>query len=122
MRKNWVEITDTDAIERIIHQSNRQPQIIFKHSTRCGTSSRAYKELDNITDDLASLQVEINYLDVIKSRNVSRMMADQLGVKHQSPQIILVQNNRVVWHASHYEITAGKIIEKTKEAIEALSL
>ncbi|HKJ46113.1 MAG TPA: bacillithiol system redox-active protein YtxJ [Balneolales bacterium] len=122
MRKNWVETTDTDAIERIIHRSNRQPQIIFKHSTRCGTSSSAYKELDRITDDIAPLQVEINYVDVIKNRNVSRMIAERLGVKHQSPQILLVQNNNVIWHASHYDITAEKIIEKSKEAVEALSL
>ncbi|HEY8416227.1 MAG TPA: monothiol bacilliredoxin BrxC family protein [Thermaerobacter sp.] len=32
-------------------------------------------------------------------------MARRLGVRHQSPQALLVQRGAVRWHASHWDIT-----------------
>lgn len=121
MRTNWVEITDTDAIERIIHRSNRKPQFIFKHSTRCPISSHAYTEVSSVTDDIAD-EVDINYVDVISQREVSREIARRLDIEHESPQILLVENNKVVWDASHYDIEGEIILEKARASVEALSL
>lgn len=41
---------------------------------------------------------------VIESRPLSLWLADRLNVKHASPQIMLVKNGVVVWHASHGSI------------------
>ncbi|HKJ34535.1 MAG TPA: bacillithiol system redox-active protein YtxJ [Balneolales bacterium] len=121
MRDYWVKTTDTDAIERIIHRSNRVPQFIYKHSTRCGVSSHTYRELSDVTDELIP-DIEINYVDVIANRDVSNEIAERLDVEHQSPQLLLIQSNKVVWKASHYDIEADVIKEKAKEAIKALAV
>ncbi len=121
MRTHWVEITSTDAIERIIHRSNRKPQFIFKHSTRCPVSSQAYSEVSSVTDAICD-DVEINYVDVISYRAVSREIAKLLDIEHESPQIILVENNKVVWNASHFDIEAEAILEKARASVKALSV
>lgn len=41
---------------------------------------------------------------VIESRPLSLWLADRLNVNHASPQIMLVKNGVVVWHASHGSI------------------
>jgi bacillithiol system protein YtxJ len=46
---------------------------------------------------------------VIADRPVARGIAEQCGVKHQSPQAILFERGRAVWHASHDAITTGAL-------------
>ncbi len=48
---------------------------------------------------------------VIESRPLSLMLADQLSVKHESPQMILVYENRAVWSASHGKVKADNLAQ-----------
>jgi bacillithiol system protein YtxJ len=44
---------------------------------------------------------------------VSDHAAARLGVRHETPQAILLRDGRPVWNASHFRITAdalGKIV------------
>jgi bacillithiol system protein YtxJ len=52
---------------------------------------------------------------VIEDREVSNAMEDQLGVEHESPQVIVVSRGKPVWHAAHFRVTA----EALEEAIAA---
>jgi transposase InsO family protein len=40
-----------------------------------------------------------------RERTLSRRIADRTGVRHESPQAILVERGRAVWNASHGAIT-----------------
>ena len=42
-------------------------------------------------------------------RPVSRALAELVGVAHQSPQALLVEDGRGSWHASHWDITAASL-------------
>ena len=44
--KNWNSITSHEAVETIVKQSYNKPQIIFKHSVRCGISSHAQHRIE----------------------------------------------------------------------------
>jgi bacillithiol system protein YtxJ len=37
---------------------------------------------------------------------VSDAAAQRLGIRHETPQAILLRDGRVVWNASHFRITA----------------
>ncbi|MBK5099311.1 MAG: DUF2847 family protein, partial [Gemmatimonadetes bacterium] len=39
-------------------------------------------------------------------------IADRLGIRHQSPQIILLADGQPVWNASHGAVTAEILTEK----------
>ncbi|KYP80718.1 hypothetical protein AYW79_07865 [Ferroacidibacillus organovorans] len=46
---------------------------------------------------------------VIESRSLSLALADELGVRHASPQVILIKRGKAIWHTSHYKITDASI-------------
>ena len=83
---------------------------LFKHSTRCGASSRAYRQVGSYEEADGSIPVFV--IDVIAERNLARSIADRLEIRHQSPQIILLAGGQPVWHASHGSVTAEILTEK----------
>jgi monothiol bacilliredoxin len=42
-------------------------------------------------------------------RALSNAIAQKLGVRHETPQALLVKNGRVVWSASHFRVTAAAV-------------
>jgi bacillithiol system protein YtxJ len=88
--------------------SATRPVLLFKHSLTCPISSRAYREFETYLEH-PNPNVSYGLITVQHSRQVSDEAARRLGVKHESPQAILVSHGRVLWHASHMEITAAEI-------------
>lgn len=84
--------------------------IVFKHSTRCSISSRAYEQFQTFA--AAASRGVLLYVDVIASRILSNEIAETFGVLHQSPQILFFKDGKVVWHASHSSITTQRIVEE----------
>ncbi|MEN8144892.1 MAG: bacillithiol system redox-active protein YtxJ [Gemmatimonadota bacterium] len=78
--------------------------ILFKHSTACGTSARAFRQVNKF---LALTPSEPVYMvDVISQRELSRQIEERFGVRHESPQVILVRGGVAKWNASHFRLTA----------------
>jgi bacillithiol system protein YtxJ len=46
----------------------------------------------------------IYLLDLIRFRSISNKIESKLGVEHQSPQLILLNDGSVVYDASHHMI------------------
>jgi bacillithiol system protein YtxJ len=89
--------------------------IIFKHSLTCPISSRALREFQSHLSK-ADSRVSYNLITVQSARAVSNEVAARLGVRHESPQAILIVNGREVWNASHFDITASTIKQAIKNA------
>jgi len=104
---NWNELTSMDQLELLEIQSQTQPVLIFKHSTRCSISRFALKQFENEFD----LQDKIApyFLDLLNHRDISNEIAIQFNVQHQSPQILLLKNRVVVYHTSHENIDATEL-------------
>jgi bacillithiol system protein YtxJ len=84
-------------------------KIIFKHSTKCPTSRRAKKEMDTFLKNNQQA-LEYEFVDVIDNRDRSNEIEKQYGIQHESPQIIILDNNdNVIWDASHRAITEESI-------------
>lgn len=106
----YKEISTLDEWNEIYEKSNTQKVLVFKHSTTCPISAQAYDEFEHY------LQAENNevlhvLVKVIESRPVSNQIAEQLGVQHQSPQAILIENKAAKWDTSHWHIKKDKLIE-----------
>jgi bacillithiol system protein YtxJ len=56
------------------------------------------------------------WVRVIEERPVSLGFAEKVGVQHESPQALLVKNGQVVWHDSHWGITASALREAVTKA------
>lgn len=105
----WTDLTDKDQITIAKEESKDKTIGIFKHSTRCGISRMVLKNFEKQYSD--NENVKLYFLDLVKYREVSNAVADELSVRHESPQFILLKNEEVVYHASHQDIEAEKLEE-----------
>ncbi len=95
-----ITIQSKADFELLIENSFIRPQLIFKHSTRCSISRYVLSDfIAHFT--FSSDELEAHYLDLLSYREISNQIAEQLEVIHQSPQILLIKNGKVVVYASH---------------------
>jgi len=102
MKARFNKIHEIKELDALIEQSSEQAVILFKHSTTCPISVGVYQEISNADAD-------INLIVVQQARDVSSAIAERTGVKHESPQAIVLKNGEVVYHASHYDVTAQEV-------------
>jgi len=103
MKARFNEINNTEELDKLFEKSNEQAVILFKHSTTCPISAGVYQEISNADAD-------INLIVVQQARNVSDALTKMTGVRHESPQAVIVRNGKVVYHASHYDVTADDVM------------
>jgi len=102
MKARFNEINDTAELDALFEKSNEQPVVLFKHSVTCPISAGVYHEVSNADAD-------INLIVVQRARDVSNAIAEKTGIRHESPQAIVLKNEEVVYHASHYDVTARDV-------------
>lgn len=90
--------------------SGAAPVLIFKHSTTCPISAQAHRQFHTWAQALPAGHLQLAQVRVIEERPVSQEIARATGVRHESPQALLIQQGRVVWHASHYDITQDALM------------
>jgi monothiol bacilliredoxin len=102
-----------DELDRALAASGHRPLLLFKHSFTCGVSAEA---LDELVAHLNERPTNAAYamVTVQTHREVSNAVASQLGVRHETPQALLIRDGRVVWSASHFRVTATAMGEAIK--------
>ncbi|MBK6939849.1 MAG: bacillithiol system redox-active protein YtxJ [Planctomycetes bacterium] len=89
--------------------------LLFKHSTACPISAAAYDEyLEFLGGPGRSTRSAV--IRVIEERPVSNHAATELGVRHESPQALLVRDGKLVWNASHRAITSKALAQAVRDA------
>ena len=107
---DWQLLNSPAELENIKEKSTTKPQVILKHSTRCPISSMAKKRLERHWN-FDEQTLDIYYLDLIAYRSISNQIADDFGVTHESPQILIIKNKQAVFHTSHNDISVEVIHE-----------
>lgn len=104
-----IQLREEQDLAPLLERSQKEPIVFFKHSTQCSRSAAAHEELQKFQSKNPS--VPCGMVLVIEDRNVSNAMEDQLGIEHESPQVIVVCHGKPVWHAAHYRVTAKALEE-----------
>jgi bacillithiol system protein YtxJ len=99
---NLIKLDTLDKLQAAIEESRIRPVLLFKHSSSCGISAGVFREVSLVDS-------EINIVVVQTDRHISNEIERHTGIKHQSPQAIVLRNGEAVYHASHYDITADDI-------------
>jgi bacillithiol system protein YtxJ len=105
---SWKSVTEKEQFYSLLENSAEKPQIIFKDSRTCGISAHAKHRLE-MGFGLIAEKVDFHYLDLLTYRPISNLVAQELKVTHQSPQIILLKNKQVVYTSSHHAIDPAVI-------------
>lgn len=107
----WKRLDHLSQLDTIAEASNGQPQLIFKHSTRCSISSAAKHRLELELDALGQ-RFNLYFLDLVLHREVSNGVANRFGAIHESPQVLVVEKGKVVINITHYDISAQRILSQ----------
>lgn len=102
MDNHFISLTDTDALNQLLAQSHDAPVILFKHSTTCPISAAAYEQMTRTLSPVSLVIVQ-------RARDLSRQIETQTGVRHESPQAIILSKGQAVWSASHWNVTAEAV-------------
>ncbi len=103
---NWIPLSSAEELEKLIRKSEQQPQVIFKHSTRCSISAVAKSRLEKSE---APEEIPFYYLDLISYRPLSNSIAERFGIEHESPQILVIKNGKCVYDESHMGIDMDEL-------------
>ena len=107
--KNLVPLQDLESLEAAIAESQNRPVLLFKHSRYCGVSCEALDELQSHIEGREPGDVAYKVITVQTHRPVSDAVAQRLGIRHETPQAILLRDGKPVWNASHFRITATQL-------------
>ncbi len=107
MNANFIKLDSIEKLDQLFEESHEKPVILFKHSTTCPISSGVYEEISRVAGD-------INLVIVQTARPISLAIAEKTGVRHESPQAIVIKNSEVVYHASHFDVTAEDVSKSLK--------
>lgn len=96
----WIDLNSILQIESIKEASKERPQIIFKHSTTCGISRMVMNQFKS-SYTLDESEADLYYLDLLKHREITNQVSRIFGIRHESPQLIVIKNGQVIAHESH---------------------
>jgi bacillithiol system protein YtxJ len=108
MNNHFSQITDEQALNQLLARSHEAPVILFKHSSTCPVSSRAYQQMSEVKEDVSLIVVQ-------RARHLSKEIESSTGIRHESPQVIVLRNGEAVWSASHFDITSDAVEQAVRE-------
>ena len=108
MHPNLTILQAPDQLDRVLDSSSERPVLLFKHSFTCGISAEALDELvDHLNNRDHDLPVAM--VTVQTHRDLSNAVSAKLGIRHETPQALLIKGGKVVWSASHFRVTSDSV-------------
>lgn len=104
----FLPLTNAESLNELFQRSEDCPIVLFKHSSTCPISGAAYKEMENFDGEVAIIVIQ-------QSRDISKEVEQRTGLRHESPQVIIVRNGTAVWNASHWDIKADAVARAIDE-------
>lgn len=98
----------------IVEHSQREPVVLFKHSSICPISAGAYDRIMKGIED-KHITMPVYLLVVQQDRALSHEFAQNLHVRHESPQAIIIENGKAVFDVSHGEVTAEALVMRQSD-------
>lgn len=105
----WKYIESEEDLKKAIESSFNQKIGIFKHSTSCFISKTVLRNFEKEIQNLAQ-KPELYFLDLLAYRAISNKIAEDLQIRHESPQFLVIENGKVINNASHQHISADQIV------------
>lgn len=90
----------------LLEKSDEQPFLIFKLSMTSLSSVTAKKEMESLVTDIPRYVV-ISQLD----KKVSNAVELDTGVKHETPQLLIIKDKKAIWQATRYQIKQSVVLD-----------
>ena len=102
MDEKFININNVESLNDFIGSLSGSSGVLFKHSNMCGVSSRAYAEMTKLPHPVGLVVVQ-------DARAVSDEIERRWSVSHETPQVLIIQDGKVLWSASHFQIKVADV-------------
>jgi bacillithiol system protein YtxJ len=99
---HFVEVGDEAQLDEVFHRSERQTELLYLNDPYCGLSDIARSELSD-------LDIELNVVNVHSQARLLQLIEERTGVRHESPQVLVLEGGLARWSASHRKVTAAAL-------------
>lgn len=107
--------TETDWTDALSH-SAEEPVVVFKHSSACSLSGRADEQIRMLEE---SIDLPIYKLVVQKNRSLSDKIAESLGIRHETPQAIILDDRAPMFDTSHFDVTVDTLRDALRSIVDS---
>lgn len=105
----WNPIQSEQDLEDAVKRSYEQKIAVFKHSTSCFISKTVLRNFEKEIEQAEKQEVVFYFLDLLAYRSISNKIAEDFAIRHESPQLIVIENGKAINSASHQDITLSQI-------------
>ena len=111
MATRFTPVSGIEALDDLLQRSTTETVILFNHDPWCPISGRAFKQMEQVGDD-------VTLVDVSREKALTREIQRRTGVRHESPQVIVLRGGQPAWSATHFEITADAVLDAMRSEID----
>jgi len=104
----FVELTNVQELDDLFSSSRRHAQLLFLYDPWCPISAAA-------TRQMTQLERKVMTINVSHRHDLSRQIEKRTGIRHESPQAIVIDQGVAVWDASHSAITSQTLASVMRE-------
>lgn len=101
----WRNVESADLLNKIIDSD--EIVLVFKHSTRCIISKTVKGRFETLAK---TSSIPMYLIHVIEERPLSNHIAEESGITHQSPQVLIFKSGKCLYHESHDGILDDRIL------------
>lgn len=98
----FAPLIDATGLDDLFNRSHAAPVALFLHDPGCPVSGGAYRQMTRVGSEMV-------LFDVRGAHGLSHRIEMRTGVRHESPQVIVLRQGQAVWSASHGHITAEAV-------------
>lgn len=106
MASELTTVSDWNAARKA---SFEQPVLIYKHSATCPTSAWAARNVRSWCEE--HTEKPVYQVTVQSARPISNQIANDLGLRHETPQAIVVYQGQAVAHRNHSRVTPDELTD-----------
>lgn len=102
-------VADRAALDAAFVASHERPVLLFLYDPYCPINHEAARQLAVVAHAIA-------IIDVAEEHALGMEVQARTGVRHESPQALVLRNGRAVWSASHGRIRARAVTTALHDA------
>ena len=116
-------LTSVEELSRFLERSHHVPVWLFKHSLVCSISSEAWRQFREFAERCGGSTVledqapDFGVIEIQNAREVSLAFTEMSGIRHESPQAVLLLDTNPIWNASHWRITVDSLQQAADQAV-----
>ena len=109
-------ISSESEFSAALEESMSTPVVLFKHSCLCELSAAAWTEMQALN---SAEGINIYEVTVQSARPLSNHIEQYFGIRHESPQVIVLYHGNPVFDTSHRQVTAVTIRDAVHRALSS---